>query len=160
MDAARKRRMFDMLLKIGFKEIEVGFPAASQTDFDFVREIIEGALIPDDVTIQVLTQARPELIARTYESLRGARRAIVHVYNSTSVAQRRVVFRTDRAGIIDHRGARRYGGARARNAAARYRMGIRVQPRELHRHGVGLCGGDLRCGDRDLGAHASSRRPF
>jgi 2-isopropylmalate synthase len=101
MDAARKRRMFDMLLKIGFKEIEVGFPAASQTDFDFVREIIEKGLIPDDVTIQVLTQARPELIARTYESLRGARRAIVHVYNSTSVAQRRVVFRTDRAGIID-----------------------------------------------------------
>ncbi len=101
MDAARKRRMFDMLLKIGFKEIEVGFPAASQTDFDFVREIIEQNLIPEDVTIQVLTQARPELIARTYESLRGARRAIVHVYNSTSVAQRRVVFRTDRAGIID-----------------------------------------------------------
>jgi 2-isopropylmalate synthase len=101
MDAARKRRMFDMLVKIGFKEIEVGFPAASQTDFDFVREIIEKGLIPDDVTIQVLTQARPELIARTYESLLGARRAIMHVYNSTSVAQRRVVFRTDRAGIID-----------------------------------------------------------
>ena len=101
MDAARKRRMFDMLVKIGFKEIEVGFPAASQTDFDFVREIIEQQLIPDDTTIQVLTQARPELIARTYESLRGARRAIVHVYNSTSAAQRRVVFRTDRAGITD-----------------------------------------------------------
>jgi 2-isopropylmalate synthase len=101
MDAARKRRMFDMLVKIGFKEIEVGFPAASQTDFDFVRELIERELIPDDVVIQVLTQARPELIARTYESLRGARRAIMHVYNSTSVAQRRVVFRTDRAGIID-----------------------------------------------------------
>jgi 2-isopropylmalate synthase len=101
MDAARKRRMFDMLLKIGFKEIEIGFPAASQTDFDFVRELIEHSLIPDDVTIQVLTQARPELIARTYESLRGARRAIVHVYNSTSVAQRRVVFKTDRAGIVD-----------------------------------------------------------
>jgi 2-isopropylmalate synthase len=101
MDAARKRRMFDMLVKIGFKEIEVGFPAASQTDFDFVREIIERDLVPDDVTIQVLTQARPELIARTYESLRGARRAIMHVYNSTSVAQRRVVFCTDRAGIID-----------------------------------------------------------
>jgi 2-isopropylmalate synthase len=101
MDGARKRRMFDMLVKIGFKEIEVGFPAASQTDFDFVREIIEKGLIPDDVTIQVLTQARPELIARTYESLKGARRAIVHVYNSTSVAQRRVVFRLDRAGIID-----------------------------------------------------------
>jgi len=101
MDAARKRRMFDMLIRIGFKEIEVGFPAASQTDFDFVRELIEKRLIPDDVTIQVLTQARPELIARTYESLRGARRAIVHVYNSTSVAQRRVVFRTDRPGIVD-----------------------------------------------------------
>src|SRR5579859_753752 len=101
MDPARKRRMFDMLVRIGFKEIEVGFPAASQTDFDFVREIIERDLIPEDVTIQVLTQARPELIARTYESLVGARRAIVHVYNSTSVAQRRVVFRTDRAGIVD-----------------------------------------------------------
>jgi 2-isopropylmalate synthase len=101
MDAARKRRMFDMLVRIGFKEIEVGFPAASQTDFDFVREIIERELVPDDVTIQVLTQARPELIARTFESLKGARRAIMHVYNSTSVAQRRVVFRTDRAGIID-----------------------------------------------------------
>lgn len=101
MDAARKRRMFDMLVKVGFKEIEVGFPAASQTDFDFVREIIEQGSIPDDVTVQVLTQARPELIARTYESLRGARRAIVHVYNSTSVAQRRLVFRSDRAGIID-----------------------------------------------------------
>jgi 2-isopropylmalate synthase len=101
MDAIRKRRMFDMLVKIGFKEIEVGFPAASQTDFDFVREIIDLGIIPDDVTIQVLTQARAELIARTYESVRGARRAIVHVYNSTSVAQRRVVFRTDRAGIVD-----------------------------------------------------------
>jgi 2-isopropylmalate synthase len=101
MDAARKRRMFDMLVKTGFREIEVGFPAASQTDFDFLRELIEQRLIPDDVVIQVLTQARPELIARTYESLRGARRAIMHVYNSTSIAQRRVVFRTDRAGIID-----------------------------------------------------------
>src|ERR1700691_1372676 len=101
LDPVRKRRMFDMLLKIGFKEIEVGFPAASQTDFDFVREIIEQNVIPDDVTIQVLTQARPELIARTYESLKGARRAIVHVYNSTSIAQRRVVFRLDRDGIID-----------------------------------------------------------
>ena len=101
MDAARKRRMFDMLVRTGFKEIEVGFPAASQTDFDFVREIIDERLIPDGVTIQVLTQARPELIARTYEALKGVRRAIVHVYNSTSMAQRRVVFRTDRAGIID-----------------------------------------------------------
>ncbi|MFI4890618.1 MAG: 2-isopropylmalate synthase [Steroidobacterales bacterium] len=101
MDAARKRRMFDMLVRIGFKEIEVGFPAASQTDYDFVREIIERNLIPDDVTIQVLTQARPELIARTYEALVGARRAIVHIYNSTSTTQRRVVFRMDRAGIVE-----------------------------------------------------------
>src|ERR1700721_3810037 len=97
MDGARKRRMFDMLVKIGFKEIEGGFPAASQTDFDFVREIIEQGLVPDDVTIQVLTQARPELIARTYESLQGARRAIMHVYNSTPAAQPRGVFPPPRA---------------------------------------------------------------
>jgi 2-isopropylmalate synthase len=101
MDAARKRRMFDLLIKTGFKEIEVGFPAASQTDFDFVRELIGRNLIPDDVTIQVLTQARPELIERTFESLRGAKRAIVHLYNSTSTVQRRVVFGLDRAGIVD-----------------------------------------------------------
>ena len=101
MDAARKRRMFDLLVKTGFKEIEVGFPAASQTDFDFVRELIEHNLIPDDVTIQVLTQARKELIERTYESVRGARRAIIHVYNSTSTLQRRVVFGLDRQGIVD-----------------------------------------------------------
>jgi 2-isopropylmalate synthase len=101
MDPARKRRMFDLLVKIGFKQIEVGFPAASQTDYDFLREIIDRDLIPEDVTIQVLTQARPELIARTYESLKGARRAIVHIYNSTSLAQRRMVFRMDRAGIVD-----------------------------------------------------------
>ena len=101
MDGPRKRRMFDMLVKIGFKEIEVGFPAASQTDFDFVRELIDQDLIPDDVTVQVLTQARPELIARSFDALKGARRAIMHLYNSTSTVQRRVVFRLDRAGIID-----------------------------------------------------------
>ncbi len=101
MDAARKRRMFDLLVRTGFKEIEVGFPAASQTDFDFVRELIERNLIPDDVVIQVLTQARPELIARTFESLRGARRAIMHLYNSTSTVQRRVVFCLDRPGIVN-----------------------------------------------------------
>jgi 2-isopropylmalate synthase len=101
MNAARKRRMFDLLVKTGFKEIEVGFPAASQTDFDFVRELIDQALIPHDVVIQVLTQARPEQIERTFESLRGARRAIVHLYNSTSTVQRRVVFALDKAGIVD-----------------------------------------------------------
>jgi 2-isopropylmalate synthase len=101
MNPARKHRLFEQLVKIGFKEIEVGFPAASQTDFDFLRELIEGDLIPADVTIQVLTQARPEIIARTYQALGGARRVIVHVYNSTSTTQRRVVFKQDRAGIRD-----------------------------------------------------------
>ncbi len=101
MSPERKRIMFDLLVRMGYKEIEVGFPSASQTDFDFVRSLIEGDLIPDDVTIQVLTQAREELINRTYESIKGARRAIVHLYNSTSILQRDVVFRTDKQGIID-----------------------------------------------------------
>lgn len=101
MSPERKRVMFEMLVRMGFKEIEVGFPSASQTDFDFVRGLIEDNLIPDDVTIQVLTQAREHLIRRTYESLKGAKRAIVHLYNSTSVLQRDVVFHTDQQGIID-----------------------------------------------------------
>ena len=101
MSPERKRIMFDLLVRMGYKEIEVGFPSASQTDFDFVRSLIEDDLIPDDVTIQVLTQARAALIDRTYESLVGAKRAIVHLYNSTSVLQRDVVFRTDKQGIID-----------------------------------------------------------
>jgi 2-isopropylmalate synthase len=101
MGPERKRRMFDMLVKLGFKEIEVGFPAASETDFAFVRELVEQDLIPDDVTIQVLTQARGELIERSFESIRGARRAIMHLYNSTSTLQRRVVFGLDEAGITD-----------------------------------------------------------
>jgi 2-isopropylmalate synthase len=101
MTPDRKRRMFQLLVGMGYKEIEVGFPAASQTDFDFVRQLIEDDLVPDDVTIQVLTQARDELIERTFESLRGAKQAIVHLYNSTSTLQRRVVFDSDRAGIVD-----------------------------------------------------------
>ena len=99
MSVAQKKQMFDLLLEIGFKEIEVGFPSASQPDFDFVRYLIEENRIPDDVTVQVLTQARPELIARTYEALKGVKRAIVHVYNSTSVVQREKVFKMDKAGI-------------------------------------------------------------
>ncbi|MDQ2708321.1 MAG: 2-isopropylmalate synthase [Actinomycetota bacterium] len=99
MSPARKRRMFELLVRMGYKEIEVGFPSASQADFDFVREIITEDLIPDDVTIQVLTQARTELIERTYEACEGAPRAIVHLYNSTSILQRRVVFRANRDGI-------------------------------------------------------------
>ncbi|MEZ5492516.1 MAG: 2-isopropylmalate synthase [Gammaproteobacteria bacterium] len=101
MSVAQKKKLFALLVEVGFKEIEVGFPAASQPDFDFVRSLIEENLIPDDVTIQVLTQAREELIKRTFESLKGARRAILHVYNSTSTVQREKVFKTDRAGIID-----------------------------------------------------------
>ncbi|MGV9746335.1 2-isopropylmalate synthase [Rhodococcus zopfii] len=96
MSPARKRRMFDLLVRMGYKEIEVGFPSASQTDFDFVREIIEDGAIPDDVTIQVLTQARPELIKRTFEACAGAGSVIVHFYNSTSILQRRVVFKADK----------------------------------------------------------------
>src|SRR5690349_10117803 len=101
MGPERKRRMFDLLLKLGFKEIEVGFPAASETDMAFVREIIEENLLPDDVTIQVLTQSHAELIDKTFEAIRGAKRVIVHLYNSTSELQRRVVFGLDKAGIID-----------------------------------------------------------
>ncbi len=99
MDTARKRRFFDLLVRLGVKEIEVGFPAASKTDFDFVRTLVEEGLVPDDTTIAVLTQARPELIQRTFEAVAGAKRAIVHLYNSTSVTQRRVVFRMDRDGV-------------------------------------------------------------
>ena len=99
MDLDRKSAMFTQLVAMGFKEIEVGFPSASQPDFDFVRHIIENNLIPDDVTIQVLTQCRDDLIRRTYESVHGASRAIVHFYNSTSTLQRRVVFGLDREGI-------------------------------------------------------------
>ena len=101
MSVKQKKRMFDLLVEVGFKEIEVGFPAASQPDFDFVRSLIEENKVPEDVTIQVLTQARPELIRRTFESLKGARRAILHLYNSTSIVQREKVFKTDKNGIIE-----------------------------------------------------------
>lgn len=101
MSPERKRRMFQLLVQLGYKEIEVGFPSASQSDFDFVRQLIEQDLIPDDVTIQVLTQCREHLIDRTFAALRGAKRAIVHFYNSTSTLQRRVVFGLDRDGITD-----------------------------------------------------------
>jgi len=101
MDPARKRRFFDLLVQLGVKEIEVGFPSASKTDFDFARLLVEEDLIPEDTTIAVLTQARPELIERTFEAIEGARRAIVHLYNSTSTTQRRVVFRLEKAGITD-----------------------------------------------------------
>ncbi len=101
MDVHRKRRLFEVLVRMGFKEIEVGFPSASQPDFDFVRLLIEENLVPDDVTIQVLTQAREELIQRTFESVRGAKRVIMHLYNSTSMLQRKVVFGLERHGIVE-----------------------------------------------------------
>jgi len=101
MGPDRKRRMFELLVELGFKEIEVGFPSASETDFTFVRELVEQRMVPDDVTIQVLTQARPALIERSFEAIRGARRAIMHLYNSTSTLQRRVVFGLDKPGIVD-----------------------------------------------------------
>jgi len=99
MSVTQKKKLFQLLVEIGFKEIEVGFPAASQTDFDFVRALIEENRIPDDVTVQVLTQAREDLIARSYESLKGAKQAVMHVYNSTSIVQREQVFCLDRDGI-------------------------------------------------------------
>jgi 2-isopropylmalate synthase len=101
MDSGRKHRFFDLLLALGMPEIEIGFPSASKTDFDFTRRVIEESLVPEDTTIAALTQARPELIERTFEALAGAKRAIVHLYNSTSVTQRRVVFRLDREGITE-----------------------------------------------------------
>jgi len=117
MDVQQKRRMWDLLVKLGLKEIEVGFPAASQHDFDFMRWLIEENRIPDDVTVQVLTQAREELIARTFEALRGVKRAIVHVYNSTSKVQREHVFGMDRAGITQ---IARQGAQWVQNEARRY----------------------------------------
>src|SRR3954470_4568003 len=100
MTPDRKRRMFELLVQMGYKEIEVGFPAASQTDFDFVRQLVEEDLVPDDVVIQVLTQAPEHLIERTFESIKGAKQAVMHLYNSTSVLQRRVVFGSDEDGIV------------------------------------------------------------
>jgi len=99
MDTPRKLAMFKLLIAMGYKEIEVGFPSASQTDFDFVRKIIDEDLIPDDVIIQVLTQARDPLIRRTFEAVKGSKQAIIHLYNSTSALQRRVVFGLDKDGI-------------------------------------------------------------
>ena len=100
MSLEEKLEFFDMLVKIGFKEIEVGFPAASETEFTFLRRLIDDDLIPDDVTVQVLTQSREHIIKRTFEALKGCKKAIVHLYNSTSVAQREQVFGKDKAEIV------------------------------------------------------------
>jgi 2-isopropylmalate synthase len=117
MTARQKSMLWDQLVKIGFQEIEVGFPSASSHDYEFVRELIENDRIPGDVTIQVLTQARPDLIEKTFQALKGARRVIVHVYNSTSTVQREQVFGLDRAGIVD---IAVKGAELVRDCAARY----------------------------------------
>ena len=158
MGPEKKRRMFDLLLQLGFKEIEVGFPAASETDFAFVREIIEQDLIPDDVTIQVLTQSRPELIEKTFEAISGARRAIVHLYNSTSELQRRVVFGLDRAGIIDIAvtGARQIH--ELADAMPETEIVYQYSPGELQRHRTRFRDRDLRGGDGCLAPDAGEER--
>ena len=149
MSPERKRRMFMLLVQMGYKEIEVGFPAASQTDFDFIRQLIEQDLIPDDVTIQVLTQCREHLIDRTFESLRGAKRAIVHFYNSTSVLQRRVVFGLDKDGITDI-ATSAPGSARSTQEIHTPDTEIfyEYSPESYTGHRAGVRAGDLLGGDR------------
>ena len=134
MSVAKKLEMFALLVELGFKEIEIGFPSASQTEFDFARRLIDKHLIPDDVTVQVLTQARRELIERTFESLRGVKRAVVHVYNSTSPVQREQVFKAGKEEIIAHRRQRRAAAARRRRAAPGRRLDVRVLAGELLGH--------------------------
>jgi hypothetical protein len=153
MGPQRKLRMFNLLVRLGFKEIEVGFPSASQPDFDFVRHLIDERLIPDDVTIQVLTQARDELIDRTMEAIAGAPRAIVHLYNSTSTLQRRVVFGLDRRDRRDRR-QRRAADQELRAAHARDGDPARILARELYRHGTRFRARDLRSGHGRVGADA------
>ena len=157
MNAERKHRMFQMLVSMGYKQIEVGFPSASQTDFDFVRELIEKDMVPDDVVIQVLTQAREPLIRRTFESLRGAKRAIVHVYNATAPVFRRVVFDVDRAGAVDiavnaTRLIRELAESRPGDG-----MGVRIFAGNIQCHGAGFRAGDQQCRGRRLGAHARAQ---
>ena len=155
MDPARKLQMFKALVAMGFKEIEVGFPSASQPDYDFIRQLIEEDLIPDDVTIQVLTQCRRELIERTYECLKGAKRAIVHFYNSTSVLQRRVVFRLDKDGVHEDRRRRGEDLPGAGEPRPGHRDPLRVLARELHRHRARLRARGLRGGH---GRHPADAR--
>ena len=154
MGPERKRRMFDLLVKLGFKEIEVGFPAASETDFAFVRELVEQDLVPEDVTIQVLTQARAELIERSFESIRGAR-AGDHAplqFDLDLAAPRRLRPRQGRH--RRHRGQRRPADPRSRRADARDRSHLPVFAGKLHRHRARFRGRDLRGGDGCLAADA------
>ena len=149
MTPARKRKMFDLLIRLGYKEIEVGFPSASQTDFDFVRQLIEADVVPDDVTITVLTQAREDLISRTVESLRGAHRANIHLYNATAELFRRVVFHMSPSECIDL--ARRGTEAVMRHAEAQLggvEFGYQYSPEIFTQtptdFAVEICGGRSR----------------
>ena len=154
MNVERKMRMFHTLCAIGFKEIEVAFPSASQTDFDFVRELIEGQHIPADVTIEVLTQAREHLIRRTMESLRGARRAIVHVYNATSQPFRDTVFGMSKADVL---GMAVSAVELIKQLAAEQpetEWVLEYSPGNLQRHRTGICPRSLRCRDRCMGRNA------
>jgi 2-isopropylmalate synthase len=154
MSVAKKLEMFALLVELGFKEIEIGFPSASQTEYDFARRLIEKDLIPDSVTVQVLTQARRELIERTFEALRGAKRAVVHVYNSTSPVQREQVFKASKEEII----AIAVNGARllqeGGRACAERGLDVRVLTRELLGHRARLRGRRLQCRDRRMAAAA------
>lgn len=131
MDSARKLAMFELLVEMGYKEIEVGFPSASQTDYDFVRQLIDEDRIPEDVHIQVLTQSREHLIERTYEAIEGAPRAIVHLYNSTSILQRRVVFREEKSGIIDIATRGRCCAANTKNSSPTPKSCTNIPPNPL-----------------------------
>ena len=174
MDSERKLRFWNLLVSMGFKEIEVGFPSASETDYDFIRMLIERELIPDDVTIVVLTQAREHLIRKTYECLKGAKRAVVHFYNSVSVLQREVVFRknkeeikkiaTDGAKLVRQLSQEYEGnflfeyspvqGARGRSQG--HRPVLRVFSGILHRHRAGVCSRGVQRGDRRHQADAGT----
>ena len=134
MSVAKKLEMFALLVELGFKEIEIGFPSASQTEYDFARRLIEKDLIPDSVTVQVLTQARRELIERTFEALRGAKRAVVHVYNSTSPVQREQVFKASKDGDHRDRRQRRALAPGRRRACAGRGLDVRVLAGELLGH--------------------------
>ena len=156
MDSERKWKMFTALVDMGFKEIEVGFPSASETDFDFVREIIERNAIPDDVTIQVLVQCRTELIDRTYESIAGAKQAIVHFYNSTSTLQRRWFSGWTRT--ASPRSPRRPRPMPIAGVpGARHDGPLRVLARVVHRHRASVRQADLRRGRRCLGTDAETK---
>ena len=150
MDAVKKLRFWKTLVQVGVKEIEASFPAASQTDFDFVRTLIEGNHIPDDTTIQVLTQGREDLIERTFESLRGAKKAIVHLYNATSPSFRRIVFNQDKDGIKEIAVSAAKLFVKYAGHAAGHRVDLRILAGNLQRHRTGVRQGSLRRGDRSL----------